>query len=116
MTEELVPIALFAAIVYIIKTISDNRVRKLLIEKGKVDQDLAYLYQAEVRNRVPSSLKWGLVSIAIGVALLLSSGWSEELKFATMFIFAGCALVLYYFIASAMLPKQKQQGQILPQP
>ena len=99
----LVPITLFIVLGYIIKSISDNRVRKQLIEKGMNNKNLSLLYAERLESSYLSALKWGLVLIMLGIALLITQLFpeyvSEEFTLGGMFIFAGAAFLIYYFIA-----------------
>ncbi|MBN1482232.1 hypothetical protein EH223_08240 [candidate division KSB1 bacterium] len=109
-----IPVTLFVVIAYIVKVVSDNRMRRLLVEKGEINENLKYLFADRLSHAVPSSLKWGMVLIAVGLAFLFSQvldlGWHDETAlFAMIFIFGGAALVIYYFIASRMLKKAGNQ-------
>ncbi len=111
MSEELVPIiivpVIFFCIAYIIKSLSDNGVRRKLAEKGLVDENIKYLFQKPRLDVVPNSLKWGMVLIAIGVAFLVGQmvphAIREEATISAMFILSGLALVAYHFIATKKL-------------
>ena len=103
--EILVPIAFFAAIVWIVKVISDNRIRRKVLDQ-RVSDELA---EAILKNDASapsalSALKWGLIVLAIGGALvlvqLLSIDADEPLTFGLIFLAAGAGLVAYYLIAS----------------
>ena len=100
--EILIPIVLFICFVAVIKIISDNRVKKLLIEKGKVDENLKFLHYQTARNPL-SSVKWGFVLIGIGLAFLLGQLFpydvSDESIIGLMFLFAGIGFMIYYFMA-----------------
>lgn len=114
MSGELVPIiivpAIFFSVVAMIKIISDNMVRRKLIEKGLVNADVKYLF-ATSANGAPGSLKWGLVLIAVGGAILIGQlapySISEEVTISAMLIMAGLALIVYYFIASRLARKSE---------
>ncbi len=116
MSEHLVPIiivpAIFFSIVAMIKIVSDNMVRRRLVEKGIVDENVKYLYTNSLSNQTPSSLKWGMVLIAVGVAVLIGQlvphSFAEEATISCMFILAGLALILYYFIGSRIVRKQEE--------
>lgn len=101
----LIPIASFFAVVAIIKFISDNRIRRMLIEKGMVDEKLKYLYREPDRSL--SSIKWGMVLIGIGLALLIGQVFrydlSDEATIGLMFLFAGLGFIIYYFMAKSKL-------------
>lgn len=113
MIDELIPIVLFIVFGAIVKIISDNKVRRLAIEKGMINENIKYLYLDKFETRVPSSLKWGMVLIGIGLALtigqVLPSRLSETATVGLMFLFAGIALVVYYFIGSRLLKKETKE-------
>jgi hypothetical protein len=106
---------IFFSIVWIFKILSDNRVKKKLIEEGKLNTDNKILSQVEIQSNPLSSLRWGLVFVGIGVAILVSQFFpysiSEEMIFALMFLFAGLGFILYYFIARSQL-KGKEQSKV----
>ncbi|NIR50534.1 hypothetical protein GWO43_18635 [candidate division KSB1 bacterium] len=113
MSDELIPIiivpAFFFSVVAIIKIISDNALRKKIIETGVVDENIKYLYANRTSNQVPSSLKWGMILIAVGAAILVGQlvpySFQEEATISGMLILAGVALIVYYFLASRMMKK-----------
>ena len=93
---------IFFAFIFLVKTISDNRIRRKLIESGAVGEDVKYLYAERAEASIPSSLKWGMVLIGIGLAFLIGQlvpDFSGEITVACMFIFAGVGLLLFYFMA-----------------
>lgn len=53
---------------------------------------------------VPAALKWGLVTVGIGLALIvvqvLPYEFDEPIAYGLMFIFAGAGLLIYYAMAS----------------
>lgn len=114
MSGEMVPIivvpAIFFSIVAMIKIVSDNVVRRKLIEKGMVNADAKYLFVNSM-NGAPASLKWGLVLIAVGAAVLIGQfapySISDEVTISAMLIMAGLALIVYYFIASRLSKKSE---------
>ena len=97
---------IFGTLVMIVKTLSDNRVRKSLIESGQIDEKAKYLYlNARKREMDPlSSVKWGMVMIGVGLALLIGQfinqytyhGGPEGITIGLMFLFAGIAFLIYY--------------------
>jgi hypothetical protein len=104
--EFLIPISLFIVIAYIIKVISDNRVRNRLIEKGQLDESVKNLFNNNVKQRNLSSMKWGLVLIGIGLALFIGQLFpydiQEEITIGGMFFLAGVGFLIYYFIVKNM--------------
>jgi hypothetical protein len=103
--EILVPIAFFAVIGWIVKVISDNRIRRKVLDQ-RVSDELAEAILKENAS-APSALgalKWGLIVLATGGALvlvqLLSIDADEPLTFGLLFLAAGAGLIAYYLIAS----------------
>lgn len=105
-TAVFVPITSFIIIAYIIKTISDNRIRHRLIEKGVTDENAKLLFGKKEEFRSVSSLKWGLVLTGIGLALFIGQLFprsiSEEMTVGGMFIFAGLGFLIFYFVTQRM--------------
>jgi hypothetical protein len=111
----LIPIFLFGSFAYIIKVISDNRLKRMIVEKDQVSEDMKYLFTDKFGLAVPSSLKWGMVMIGVGAAIILAQvlsalnivhgGDYEILMFALIFILGGSALIVYYLIANRMIQK-----------
>jgi hypothetical protein len=109
--EFFVPITLFIAITYIIKVAIDNKTRRLLIEKGAIDESVKYYFKAERESAVPGSLKWGMMLAAIGLAVFLGQYYGDgrdEFTIGLMFLFAGLALIGYYFLAKRMTAKSEK--------
>lgn len=109
----IVPIGIFMVFAYVVKVLSDNRLRRMLIEKGQVNESVKYLFLGQVDKNVPNALKWGMVLIGIGVAILVGQlvphYMMEEVTFGGMFLLAGLGLVLYYFIANKLIEKSKNE-------
>ncbi len=109
--EELVPVVLFGCIVYTFKLYWDYKIKKMVIEKGmtKELQEILKLSAQPVKENVPASLKWGLVLVAVGAGGFIGYQMPEyhhEYSLALMILFAGIALVVYYFIAAKLSKKQ----------
>ncbi|MFQ5708751.1 MAG: DUF6249 domain-containing protein [bacterium] len=118
MSGDLVPIiivpVIFFSFVALVKIISDNAVRRKLIEKGLVDENVKHLYVNSLEQQVPASLKWGMVLVAIGAAILIGQmfprSFSDEATVSGMFIMAGLALIAYYFVASNMVRRSRSRN------
>lgn len=114
--DELIPIVFFILTTVTIKILSDNRIRRKLVEQGMVNENIQYLFANPFERQLPSSLKWGMVLIGIGLAILIGelvpARYSDEITFSMMFIMAGLALVIFYFIASRVV-KQKNAAEQL---
>ena len=103
----LVGIALFFAVVLIVKITSDNRIRNKLIDKGMVDENLKYLYPKQSIMQPISAIKWAFALVGIGLPLLLKQLFPESIDtygiIGLMFIFAGTGFFVYYFMAKKHL-------------
>ena len=109
MNDEYVPIfivgIIFFSAVYVIKILSDTRIRRRLIESGQIDEKIKYLFfdQGGQMGNYFTSVKWGLVLIAVGAAFLISRLYSYPLEpditFGLMFFLAGVAFLIYYVLA-----------------
>ena len=100
--EFLIPVSFFIVVAYIIKVISDNRVRNRLIDKGQVDSTVKDLFNENVMQKSMHSMKWGLVLIGIGLALFIGQlfpyDMKEEITIGGMFFLAGVGFLVSYFI------------------
>lgn len=105
---------IFFSIVTVIRIIANNNIRRKLIERDLVNEKTKYLYTSTFEGQVPSSLKWGIVLIGVGLAILigqmLPSDISDEVTISGMFIFAGLGLILYYFLASRIMKKSEKKN------
>lgn len=112
--EWLIPISLFVIIAAIFKMILDHKIRRQLIERGMVDENIKHLYPGQWDSNRLSSLKWGMVCIGIGIALLLGQLFpyniSDAMTVSFMFIFAGLGLLVFY----GVVPKAKNSGPQQP--
>jgi hypothetical protein len=98
----LIPIALFAMIFLIVKSVADNKTRQKAIEKGVSDEFLKNLFKQqpdEGAQDLNRSLKWGMVAFAIGLGLMTVDGQNlspdDPSAFGIPLLYAGVALVLY---------------------
>jgi hypothetical protein len=77
--ESLIPISLFVCIAYAIKVVVDARVRQRMVAAGgSADLVDSVLRDEELRRR-HSSLRWGivLVALALGFGLIQWFGWQD---------------------------------------
>jgi len=118
--EDLAPIiivpAFFGIIAYIVKIISDNRIRQRLIDSGQIDEKVKYLYFKTPSTLADpiSSVRWGLLGISLGLGVLFGQqfpeGQKEQMTLCAMFILAGVAFLIYYFIAKHEIRKKSSMG------
>ncbi len=102
--EELIPIvmfiSMFGVIGYVTRVISDNRVRRELVANNVSEDVIQKLFLENRAEDFNSNLKWGIVSVSLGLALAIIqfTGLDSEqpLTFGLGFIAAGGGLLLYY--------------------
>jgi ABC-type branched-subunit amino acid transport system permease subunit len=95
----------FGVTAYIVRIILDHRIRRRLIDSGQIDEKIKYLYFKEQKPVAQplSSVRWGLVLIALGLAVIIGLQYPENLReemtLSMMFLLAGIAFLVYYFLA-----------------
>ena len=116
--EDMVPVLVLTVIGYfvleLVKAVSENRIRAKLIEKGMVDEKIKLLFAPSQAAESASSLKWGLVLIAVGVAFMFAfaiqswvpHGIRGEITAGAVFSMAGLAMIIYYAIARSQEKKK----------
>ena len=100
----------FVGLVAITRIISDNRTRRKLVEANVSEQVIHALYMKRGQDpQLFASLKWGLVTVGIGLALvviqMLPYEFDQPIAYGLMFLFAGAGLLGYYLIAAASARK-----------
>ena len=106
-TDTLVPTVLFVSLAVtvlgIARIISEGRTRRRLIESGNsadVARALGDLGSAE--ERLAGALKWGIVAVAAGVALVtiqfLPYERDEPIVLGILLLFVGAGMLAYYMI------------------
>ncbi len=103
LNEVLIPAVIFGAIGWIIKILAEARTRNLLIRSGKLDESAKNLWARPAHHDRLSNLKWGLVLAGIGLAFLLRQlnvfYMTDEGTVGLMFVFAGIAFLVYFWLA-----------------
>jgi hypothetical protein len=91
----------FPTFYFITKAALNYSMKKKLIEKDLVNEDVKHLFSSSLNGNTSTSLKWGLVLILIGVVAIGMKmvEVSDEVAFGAMLIAAGVGLMLYYFIS-----------------
>jgi hypothetical protein len=96
--------AVFGSIVLVIKILSDNRIRQKAAEKGLSKEDFQHLFAKESEQFLSglNALKWGMVLVGIGLAVIagrfVSYDVRDEVTFGLVFVMAGVAFIIYYAI------------------
>ncbi|MBI5471421.1 MAG: hypothetical protein HY961_03660 [Ignavibacteriae bacterium] len=83
-----------------------HKERMTMIDRGLKAEDIKSLYERHTFQVSPlSSLKWGMVLVCIGLAILVGMWmhqvllFEEGIFFGLIAAFGGLGLVLFYFIA-----------------
>ncbi len=108
--EILIPISFFAAVAFIVVQILQHRQRMSMIDKG-----VSKLEFSSTGNRSLNSIKYGLVAIALGLAIFMAQVFEEfvrspfgaEIALALVPIFVGMALIV-----SAILEKREEKERM----
>jgi hypothetical protein len=111
---EVTPVfVIFPVFALMFKWYFEYRTRKYLIDKGMVDEKAKFLQFAQMTKNGPSSLKWGLVFLFVGVAVVflrtLSEYVPDEVVLGAILIAAGVGLLLNYLIVDAKAKKSHHQ-------
>jgi len=87
----LVPIALFACFTYAFKAVLDAVVRQRMLREPGTEDLLHSILKEEQQQRRLSSLRWGLLSLALagGFAIIQTVGW-VELSTGALAILLAC--------------------------
>jgi hypothetical protein len=112
-TDTLVPTVLFVSLAVtvlgIARIISEGRTRRRLIDSGnsaEVARSLGDLGSAE--ERLAGALKWGIVAIAAGIALVtiqfLPYERDEPIVLGILLLFVGAGMLAYYMIGRRRKP------------
>ncbi len=106
--EVLVPIIFFIAVaaIFITYISARHRERMAMVEKGLTTDEIKAYFTREIRRDPFSALKWGLLFISVGLAVVLGNFLrtyyfvEEGVIIGLVCLFAGFALLVYYGIAS----------------
>jgi hypothetical protein len=120
---EVVPVVvIFGVFAYMLRIYLDYRVRVKLIEKDLVDEKVKHLFEEHLPHGLPASLKWGMVLIGIGLAIILGKFFpydiADEITLAGMFVLGGLGLLIYSLLDHQARRKGKSPGdrQVLANP
>lgn len=113
--EIVTPVLVLMVFFFMLREFLAYLTRKRLIEKGLVGEEAKNLFKSTLDQYVPSSLKWGLVLLLVGAALVvirLIPGYvPDEVILGTVLISAGVGLLAYYFIAMGKMHANKEKPQ-----
>jgi hypothetical protein len=98
-----------------------HKERTKLMDMGLSPQEARdYFREIEKRPKNPlGSLKWGILLSMIGIGLFIGivldeAGFKDSLTGVMVLLFGGLGFIIYYFVASSKLRKDKQVQQTNP--
>ena len=105
-SDYLVAVVLFISIALMVlgiaRTIADTLIRRRLIDAGNAG-DISRMLAATAEDRVSGALKWGIVAVATGAALVLIQvlpyDRDEPIVLGIVLLFVGIGLLVYYVLA-----------------
>ncbi|HEX6644720.1 MAG TPA: hypothetical protein VF037_08580 [Gemmatimonadales bacterium] len=105
-SDVIVPVVMFVAIAMMFlglaRIIADALIRRRLIAAGNAG-DISRMLAASAGDRVSGALKWGIVAVAAGAALvviqLLPYDRDEPIVLGILLLFVGLGLLVYYGLA-----------------
>ncbi len=113
--EILIPLGFFFSIVWIVKIISDNRIRRKLVDQRVSDEVARAVMSRGASPSAYGALKWGLVILGIGGALIighiLAVDMDDPVGFGFVFLAAGAGLVTYYFMTTEEEPSAPKKAK-----
>lgn len=97
----------------IIKTLSDNRLKRLLIEKGLASHQVKHLFGQDPKVMLLQSLRYGLLALGIGSGLWLNHFLPFGLiTFGLIGIGASIGFLLYVVIAYQVIKRNRMWQDI----
>lgn len=110
-SEIIIVPTIIIALVAIVKTLSNNKLKRQIIERGQLENlDALKVLNTEDYD-VLSPIKWGLALVGVGLALLIANlgifHINDETTVGLMFLFAGSAFLIYHQWAK----RERQKGQ-----
>ncbi|OJJ19255.1 hypothetical protein BKI52_20805 [marine bacterium AO1-C] len=97
-------------VVKVTQLILNYKTKRRMIDQGLVDQDASDFLHKKHQNDSHASLKWGLLGICLGTALVviqfLPFGIQSSFSYGLVAMAVGAAYLLYYI---ALLVQQKNK-------
>ncbi|MDH5738426.1 MAG: hypothetical protein OEZ23_08940 [Gammaproteobacteria bacterium] len=114
MHEEIVPIiivpAFFLMIAYIFATLSNNRVRRMIIDSQSSEELANKLLLQTPKPDTDVALKHGLVAVSIGLSFILIQVMrldaGDAMTYGILFLFGGAGMLGYYGLARFIQSRQ----------
>jgi hypothetical protein len=115
MLRPVVMILVVLVFAVVVKGVIDYLGRRQLIAKGVIPDDLESGNQKNTRWYLMSNLKWALICLGFGVAVIIYDSLQEVLSmiggFGLMFIGAGLGYLIYFIIAWRWSAKERHKNE-----
>ncbi len=110
MPGELIPIILVTSflycIAYITRVISDNRIRRELINANATEEIVQKLFIEKREDITGDNLKWGIVLVSLGLSLTVIQVTDlseyDPVTYGLVLIFGGVGLLAYHWLQSGL--------------
>ena len=93
----LIPIVLAICIVYAIRIVTDNRLRRYLAEMETDPETVKVLLQTDQKNRQNAVMRWGMLCTCIGLAMVIIQicglDANDPLAYGLIFLGTGVGLL-----------------------
>ena len=96
----LVPVAFFVLIGWIVKIVSDNKIRRRALENGNLKESIKYLWEKSYANKPIQNIKWILIFAGIGVVILISHilALPEAIAIGITLLVVATAIAVYHIL------------------
>jgi len=96
----IVPIAFFVLVGWIIKVISDNKIRRKALENGNLNETIKHLWEKSYAHKPLQNIKYAIIFCGIGVISLVAHIFvlHETVVIGLICIVIAIALVAYYIL------------------
>lgn len=110
--EILVPIAFFALVAFIFYSFFKYRIEKqALLDQNITAEGLKELLGKTSKQKFLNeerAAKWGIILIAIGLAILIGTQFTDEVMLGFIFLFPGIGLLFYYYFIAKKFAKSEE--------
>lgn len=94
----LIPIVLAICIVYIIRIVTDSRLRRHLADMETDLETVKVILQSDRNSRNEAVLRWGTLSLSLGTAMVFIQvfglGSQDALSYGMLFMATGLGLII----------------------
>jgi peptidoglycan/LPS O-acetylase OafA/YrhL len=101
------------ALVTTVRTFTEHRTRRRLMEARLDDREIRAFLARPERADLFASLKWGLLLVGVGMGLVtaqfLPYGGEDPITYGLMFLYGGLALLLYHVIAAVIARRDRER-------